>query len=182
MGVSEQPDFAPELEEKLAEQDITRQALEESKKKATDYYDQLLRLKAEFDNYRKRMEREKTEARAWGKQEVLLEMISLVDVFEQALAQAHSAKDLKQVVQGVDMLHKSFANFLKTEGVESIEVVGKPYDPHLAEVMEQQEVEGNQVGQVLGELQKGYTFQGRVLRPSRVRVGVAKKTETESKK
>ena len=178
--MSDQPDISPELEEKLSEQEILRQALEEARKKAQTYYDQLLRLKAEFENYRKRMEREKAEARAWGKQEVLLELINLVDVFEQALAQAHGAKDLKQVVHGVEMLHKSFTGFLKAEGLELLDVIGKPLDPHLAEAVEQTEVEDGQVGQVLAELQKGYTFQGRVLRPSRVRVGVAKKTETNS--
>ena len=92
----------PELEEKLSELEILRQALEESKAKAAEYYDQLLRLKAEFDNFRKRVDREKSESRAWGKQEVLLQLVSLVDVFEQALAQAHKAKDLKHVVAGVE--------------------------------------------------------------------------------
>ena len=163
--MSEQPEIIPPPD----------QALEESKKKASENYDQLLRLRAEFENFRKRVDREKAEARAWGKQEVLLQLISLLDVFQQAMAQAHSAKDLKHVVQGVDMLHKSFSQFLKAEGLEPIETVGKPFDPQWAEAMEQQEVEADQVGQVLAEIQKGYTFQGRVLRPSRVRVGVAKK-------
>jgi molecular chaperone GrpE len=173
--VGEKPELTPELEEKLSELEILRQAVDEFKKKAAELYDQLLRSKAEFDNYRKRMDKEKSEARAWGKQEVLVQLIALVDVFEQAMAQAHRAKELKQVVQGVDMLHKSFAAFLKTEGLEPIEIIGKPFDPHLAEALEQQEVDEDQVGLVLGELQKGYLFQGRVLRPSRVRVGVARK-------
>jgi molecular chaperone GrpE len=166
----------PELEEKLSELEILRQAVEESQKKAADYYDQLLRLKAEFDNFRKRMEKEKQEARQWGKQEVLMPLISLVDVFEQALAQAKSAKDLNHVVEGLEILHKNFAGFLKREGIEPIHTVGKTFDPHVAEAVEQQEVnEGETAGQVLGEIQKGYSYQGRVLRPSQVRVSVAKK-------
>ena len=82
---------------KISELDILQQSkVEEQKAKSADYYDQLLRLKAEFDNYRKRVEKEKVEARAWGKQDVLMPLLSLVDVFEQALAQAQSgAKDLK---------------------------------------------------------------------------------------
>src|SRR4051812_37963089 len=106
--MDERPEISPELEEKLSELEVLRQSLEESKQKAAEYYDQLLRLKAEFDNYRKRVEKEKAENRTWGKEEVLLPLIGLVDVFEQALAQAHKAKDLTQVVQGVDMLHKNF--------------------------------------------------------------------------
>ena len=173
--MSEPPKVSPEPKEPVADREKPSPGADTSANKAAEYYDQLLRLKAEFENFRKRADREKAEARAWGKQEVLLQMISLVDVFEQALNQAHHAKDLKQVVQGVEMLHKSFAGFLKEEGLEPIETVGKPFDPHLAEAFEQQEVEDSQVGQVLAELQKGYAFQGRVLRPSRVRVGVAKK-------
>ena len=168
------PAISPELDEKLSELSILQQAVEDCKKKSADYYDQLLRLRAEFDNYRKRVEKEKSEARQWGKQEVLTPVLGLVDVFEQALAQAQQAKDLKQVVQGLEFLHKNFASFLKTEGLQPLDVVGKPLDPHTAEVVEQVEAPEDQAGRVLSEVQKGYTFHGRVLRPSRVRVGVAK--------
>lgn len=149
--------------------------------KAADYYDQLLRLKAEFDNYRKRVEKEKQEARVWGKQDVIMPLLSLVDIFEQALAQAQNAKDVKQVSVGLEFLHKNFSSFLKSEGLSPIEVVGKAYDPHVAEAVEQVAAEGDQVGQVLSEIQKGYMFQNRVIRPARVRVGVAKESEEASK-
>ncbi len=161
-------------DEKLSELAILQQSLEDQKAKAADYYDQLLRLKAEFDNYRKRVEKEKTEARLWGKQDVIMPLLSLVDVFEQAMAQAEKAKDAKQVAVGLEFLHKNFSSFLKSEGLSPIDVVGKPFDPHKAEAVEQVEVEGDQVGHVLSEIQKGYSFQGRVIRPARVRVGVAK--------
>src|SRR5258708_17303301 len=178
--MSDPSKISPELEEKLSELEILRQAVEEAKAKSAEYYDQLLRLRAEFENFRKRAEREKSEARVWGKQEVLLQLVSLVDVFEQAMVQVHQAKDLKQVVQGVEMLHKNFTQFLKAEGLEPIDLVGKPFDPELAEALAQQEVDDESlVGIVLDEIQKGYRFQGRVLRPSRVRVRVAKKTEAE---
>src|SRR6202142_111943 len=133
-------EISPELEEKLAEQAILQQALEEAKKKTADYYDQLLRLKAEFENYRKRVEKEKSEARTWGKQDGIMPLLSLVDVFEQALAQAEMAKDVKQVAVGLSFLHKNFSSFLKSEGLEPLEVVGKPYNPNVAEAVEQVEV------------------------------------------
>jgi molecular chaperone GrpE len=166
-------------DEKLSELSILQQSLDEQKVKAADYYDQLLRLRAEFDNYRKRVEKEKTEARAWGKQDVIMPLLSVVDVFEQAMAQAEKAKDAKQVAVGLEFLHKNFSNFLKSEGLAPIETVGKPFDPHQAEAVEQVEVDDGQVGQVLSELQKGYLFQGRVIRPARVRVGVAKQLASE---
>jgi molecular chaperone GrpE len=164
----------PELEEKLSELTILQQALVESKLKAADYYDQLLRLKAEFENFRKRTEKEKADARGWGKQDVMMPLLSLVDVFEQALAQTQNAKDVKQVTTGLEFLHKNFSNFLKTEGLSALDVIGKPFDHNQAEAVEQVEVENGKVGQVLSEIQKGYSFQGRVIRPARVRVGVAK--------
>ncbi len=167
--------MSDELDEKLSELAILQQSLEEQKAKAADFYDQLLRLKAEFDNYRKRVEKEKIDARSWGKQDVLMPLLSLVDIFEAALAQAQSAKDVKQVSVGLEFLHKNFSSFLKSEGLSPLDVIGKTFDPHLAEAVEQVEVEDEtQVGQVLSEIQKGYSFQGRVIRPARVRVGVAK--------
>jgi molecular chaperone GrpE len=166
--------MSDELDEKLSELSILQQSLEEQKAKAAEYYDQLLRLRAEFDNYRKRVEKEKIEARQWGKQDVLTPLLGLVDIFEQALAQAENAKDVKQVAVGLEFLHKNFSGFLKSEGLTPLEVVGKTLDPHLAEVVEQVEVEDAQVGQVLSEIQRGYSFHGRVLRPARVRVGVEK--------
>jgi molecular chaperone GrpE len=167
-------EVTPALEEKLAEQSILQEAVQDAKKKTAEYYDQLLRLRAEFDNYRKRMEKEKAEARVWGKQEVLTPLLSLVDVFEQAMAQVQCAKDIKQVTVGLEFLHKNFSSFLKSEGLSFVDVVGKTFDPHLAEAVEQTEVDNGQVGQVLAEIQKGYSLNGRVIRPARVKVGVAK--------
>jgi len=166
--------MSDELDEKLSELAILQQSLEDQKAKAADYYDQLLRLKAEFDNYRKRVEKEKVEARLWGKQDVIMPLLGLVDVFEQAMAQAENAKDVKQMAVGLEFLHKNFFTFLKSEGLTPIELVGKAFDPHLAEAVEQMEVDDGQVGQVLSEIQRGYSFNGRVIRPARVRVGVAK--------
>jgi molecular chaperone GrpE len=167
-------EVSAEENEITAELALLRQAAEESQKKSADYYDQLLRLRAEFDNYRKRVEKEKVEARQWGKQDVIIPLLSLVDVFEQAMAQAKNAKDVKQVSVGLEFLHKNFSSFLKSEGLTPIDLVGKAFDPHLAEAVEQVEVEEDQVGQVLGEIQRGYSLNGRIIRPARVRVGVAK--------
>src|SRR5882724_2150066 len=150
---------------------MSDEEVKEEKAEAPDYYDQLLRLKAEFDNYRKRVEKEKAEARLWGKQDVIMPLLSLVDVFEQAMAQVESAKDVKQVAVGLEFLHKNFSSFLKSEGLAPLDVVGKAFDPHLAEAVEQVEMENGQVGVVLAEIQRGYMFQGRVIRPARVRVG-----------
>jgi len=174
--------MSDELDVKLSELSILQQSLEEQKAQAADYYDQLLRLKAEFDNYRRRVEKEKLDARTWGKQDVIMPLLSLVDVFEQAMAQVENAKDVKQVAVGLEFLHKNFSGFLKSEGLAPVEVIGKPFDPHLAEAVEQEEVDNGRVGQVLAEIQRGYSFQGQVIRPARVRVGVAKQPVPQKEK
>lgn len=155
---------------KTSELEILRQSLEEAKLKAGDYYDQLLRLKAEFDNYRKRMEREKADARRWGKEEIVLRLVSLMDVMEQAELAAHRAPDIKAVIFGLDMLYGEFKRLLKDEGLEEVTAVaGEPYDHNLQEAVETVESEGAD-GRILSVLQKGYRFQGTLFRPARVKI------------
>ncbi len=177
----QQPTVPPEVDEKISELAILQQSLVDAQKKSAEYYDQLLRLKAEFENYRKRVEREKSDARQWGKQDVLMTVISFVDVFEQAMLQARSAKDMSHVIQGLEFLQKNFHSFLKAEGIQTMETIGKPLNPMEAEAVDQELVDEAQVGQVLGEIQKGYKFGDRVLRAARVRVGVAKTAPEENK-
>ena len=135
-----------------------------------DYYDQLLRLKAEFDNYRKRAEREKADARRWGKEEIVLRLVSLMDVMEQAERAAHQAPDIKSIVFGLDMLYGEFKRLLKDEGLEEVAAaVGEPYDHNLQEAVETVESDGTE-GRIVSVLQKGYRFQGALFRPARVKI------------
>ena len=152
------------------ELETVRQSLEEANRKAEDYYDQLLRLKAEFDNYRKRMEREKSDARRWGKEEIVLRLVSLMDVMEQAELAAHRAPDIKAVIFGLDMLYGEFKRLLKEEGLEEVPALeGEPYDHNLQEAVETVESDGAE-GRILNVLQKGYRFQGALFRPARVKI------------
>lgn len=164
------------VELKTSELEILRQSLDEAKRKSDDYYDQLLRLKAEFENFRKRSEREKAEARRWGKEEIVLRLVSLMDVMEQAERAAHQAPDLKAVVFGLDMLYGEFKRLLKEEGLEEVPTaVGDVYNHAVQEAVETVD-DGGPDGQVRAVLQKGYLFQGLLFRPARVKI--SKKTET----
>src|SRR5262245_43323816 len=107
-------------EQKTSELAILKESLDQARAKAAEYYDQLLRLKAEFENFRKRAEKEKADARRWGKEEVVLRLVSLMDVMEQAEAAAHKTTDMKSVVAGLDMLYKEFKRLLKDEGLEEV--------------------------------------------------------------
>ena len=166
-------------DEKMSELEILQQSLEEKKKQTDEYYDQLLRLKAEFDNYRKRTEREKQNHLAWGKEEILLKQVGLMDVLEQACASARTSNNLESIQKGLDLITLEFSRMLSSEGVVETESAGQKFDPCVHEAVEH--VESDQPeGTIVEVLQKGYMMNGRVIRPARVKV--AKKTEQKEDK
>jgi molecular chaperone GrpE len=156
-------------EDKMAQLDILRQSLDDCRAKAAEQLDQLLRLKAEFDNFRKRSEREKADVRRWGKEEVLIRLIGVMDVMEQAEAAAHDSADLKSVTAGLDMLYKEFKRLLKEEGVEEIPAADQKFDPGRHEAVEIVEDDGEE-NRVLAVLKRGYSLDSAVIRPALVRV------------
>jgi molecular chaperone GrpE len=155
-------------EEKVSELSILKQSVDDARAQAAAYYDQLLRLKAEFENFRKRAEKEKQDHRRWGKEEVVIQLVDLMDVMEQAQTAAHRASEVKSIVQGLDMLHAKFRRFLEDEGLTEIAAEDR-FDPRIHEAVEMVPEPGEE-GRILGVLQKGYQFQGNMLRPARVRV------------
>lgn len=165
-------------DEKVSELAILKQSLEEKQKQAEDYYDQLVRLKAEFENFRKRSEREKQNHLMWGKEDVLLKQIGLLDVLEQAGRSAQTSNNIESIRTGIELITQEFAKMLSSEGVTVIESAGKKFDPSLHEAVEQ--VASDQPdGTILEALQKGYMLNGRVIRAARVKV--AKHTEPANK-
>ncbi|MFH1379533.1 MAG: nucleotide exchange factor GrpE [bacterium] len=169
-------------EEKIAEQQIYKETLEEKNKEIASYHDQLLRLKADFENYRKRSEREKSEYLAWGKQDILMNLMTLKDVLEQAHTQAASTDNIESVVQGLELLYKEFEKFLKAEGLQVIETLGQVFDPHFHEAIGYIESESGTDGEIIEELQKGYSFKNRIIRPAKVKVTKLKRKKCESEK
>ncbi|MDI6641493.1 MAG: nucleotide exchange factor GrpE [Elusimicrobiota bacterium] len=131
---------------------------------------QLLRLTAEFDNYRKRVIKEKQEIFTEGKITVLAQLLSFVDVFDKALEMIAISKDIKGVCSGVELLKKEFDCFLDKEGVKAIECIGKKFDPALHEAVEvkEDEISDAEDGIIIKEIQKGYSFNGNVIRPAKV--------------
>lgn len=167
-------------EESMTEKSFANQQTEfiDYKKKADEYWDQLLRLQAEFSNYRKRSEKEKIDAIVYGKEMIFERMISLLDIMEQALKHSQTATDLNMMKQGFKMVVDEFLKFLKSEGIEPIQVVGENFDPHFHEALEQIEIEDEKNNnKVIDEIQKGYFFNGRLFRAAKVRVGKNKKED-----
>ncbi|MDM7925308.1 MAG: nucleotide exchange factor GrpE [bacterium] len=133
------------------------------------YLDQLRRLKAEFDNYRKRVEKEKSEFFGMAKGRVITGLLPVLDDLERMAMFAKSAEG--DFASGVELIFQKMKAALSSEGLSEIKSVGQPFDPEFHEAIETVACVPEQDGMVVEELQRGYTLQGRLLRPSRVRVG-----------
>jgi molecular chaperone GrpE len=144
-----------ELERALAERDELK--------------DLLLRTRAEFDNYRKRTQRERLEREADAAAGVLTELLPLVDDLERALeADAGSRPEPLRV--GVELIHRQLLEMLRKRGVVPIVSVGADFDPHVHQAVEHMASAGHRDGEVIDELRRGYLIGGRLLRPAMVRV------------
>jgi molecular chaperone GrpE len=131
----------------------------------------LLRRQADFDNYRKRIERERFEDAKRATARVVEGLIPVIDGFEQALA-AHREAEYENYRKGFELIYKQLLDHLTKLGVERIDPVGKPFDPHLHQAVDRAETKDHDDGTILQVFQPGYVFHGRVLRPAMVRVAV----------
>lgn len=155
-------DASVENEESL---DKTAQELAETK-------DRLLRLHAEFDNYRKRTQREKEDWYKYAAADLMEKLLPVLDNFDRALGSMQSqGEEYQSIVSGVEMIFRQLTDILQKEGLEPIEALGQDFDPNVHEAMQQVPVgEGQHDGQVAAELRRGYRFKDRVIRPSLVQV------------
>jgi molecular chaperone GrpE len=143
-------------------------------KLATDLEDlrqTLLRRQADFDNYKKRIERERTEDNKRATARVIEGLIPVIDGFEHALA-AHREAEYENYRRGFELIYKQLLENVTKLGAERVDPVGRPFDPHLHQAMDRTETTEQEDGTVLQVFQPGYIFHGRVLRPAMVRVAV----------
>ena len=131
----------------------------------------LLRRQADFDNYRKRIEKERTEDSKRATARVIEGLIPVIDGFEHALA-SHREAEYENYRKGFELIYKQLLDNVTRLGVERVEPLGKPFDPHLHQAMDRTETKEHEDGTILQVFQPGYTFHGRVLRPAMVRVAV----------
>jgi len=134
-----------------------------------DLQGRLLYLRAEFDNFRRRAETQRSEFFQFAAMELLREMLPVVDDFERALKTETTDREY---AKGVELIRQRLAESLKKMGLETIETAGRPFDPNLHQAVERVETEEAEDQSILGEYQKGYRFKGRLLRPAMVRVAV----------
>jgi molecular chaperone GrpE len=131
----------------------------------------LLRRQADFDNYRKRIEKERTEDAKRHTARVVESLIPIVDGFEHALA-AHREAEYENYRRGFELIYKQLLDNLAKLGVERVDPLGQAFDPHLHQAMDRTETREHADGEILQVFQPGYVFHGRMLRPAMVRVAV----------
>lgn len=134
-------------------------------------YDKLLRRQAEFENYRKRVERERSELYQHGRDDVLLQFLPVVDNFERALSSLETSEgDAEALRHGVELIHKQFKDALSKFGLEAVEAVGQTFDPHVHEAVTTEATDKHKENTVIQEFQRGYRIGDRLLRPAKVKV------------
>ena len=147
-------------------------ALADVQRERDDYQDRWLRKSAEFDNYRKRVERERREQADQSVQEILLELLSVVDDFDRALT-VDAGEGGGAYRKGVELIHGKLHDLLRRYGVTPIQALGADFDPNLHQAVIQEVSPEHREGEVIGELQKGYMIKDRLLRPAMVKVAKA---------
>jgi molecular chaperone GrpE len=142
-------------------------------KEAADLKDKLLRKQADFENFRKRMLREREDAARYANASLLGDLIGLIDDFERAIRSAEESRDFGTFLQGISMIEKQFVEMLETRwGLKRFVSVGEAFDPNRHEAVLRVEGPAGSKPTVVEDYQKGYYLHERVLRPARVKVMV----------
>ncbi|WP_321429110.1 nucleotide exchange factor GrpE [uncultured Methanolobus sp.] len=161
----------PEKCEDLDSEPVNEDEVEVSSAEETsELRDKLLRLTAEFDNFRKRSIREKEEYRKFAVEQVIMELLEVYDNFERAIESAKQTDDVESVITGVEMVFKQFTGILEKEGLERIECQGKEFDPYLHEAMMHVEHPDHDENTVMDVCRPGYCLHTKVIRPAMVTV------------
>lgn len=142
---------------------------EQLAREKADLQDRLLRLQAEFDNFRKRTEKDRSEFVQYAGMEIVRELLPVLDDFERAIKADSSSKDY---AKGIEMIYTRLAGILAKLGLEPIDTTGATFDPHVHQAVEKVPTEMAEDHTVLGDHQRGYKFKGKLLRPSMVKVAV----------
>ena len=157
---------AAALENQLAALTAERDQLAAEK---AEMQDRLLRARAEFDNFRKRTERERSDYVQFAAMEMVRDILPVLDDFERAL-KAETAD--REYAKGVELIYQRMFDALKKMGLEPIDTAGQLFDPNLHQAIERVPSKDAEDQSILGEFQRGYNFKGRLLRPAMVRVAV----------
>jgi molecular chaperone GrpE len=159
-------DDSAEEEKKLSPMEELQEQLKKKDVELVEQKSDFLREKADLENFRKRLVKEKADAVQFANERLLKELVEIDDNMNRALNTPNTS--LESLKEGVEMIQKQFATFLKNQKVEPVEAMGKTFDPSLHEVMTQLESEEHEENTVMQEYSTGYTLNGRILRSAKV--------------
>ncbi len=168
----EEEPSAPETEV-----DLLKERLTKSEEQVKELEDRLLRLAAEFDNYRKRTNKEFSYLVKNANEKLILQLLDTLDNFQRALDSAKTSNDYENFHKGVELIYTHMKDILTKEGLKEIEALGKPFDPNFHEAVTQAESDKYKEGIVMEEISKGYLLNDRLLRASKVVVSKGKSKE-----
>jgi molecular chaperone GrpE len=175
---------APEAEKKIEVQeeetvDTLRRKLEEKEKESKENHDRMLRVAADFDNYRKRMAREKDELIKFSNEDVIKAILPFIDNLERAVDHSEKTQNVESLVEGVKLTIQQLLQALGKFGLSPIESQGRPFDPAFHEAMMVVTTDQHPPNHVVEELRKGYLLHDRLIRPATVSVSKPLEKETQ---
>jgi molecular chaperone GrpE len=156
--------------EKFKEIEELKRKLEEKENEVKEHYERLLRVAADFDNYKKRAAREKEEWTKFANEDLIKGILPFIDNLERAVNHSEKTKDFQSLVEGIKLTVQQLLNTLNKFGVSPIESLGKPFNPAVHQAMLLVETDQHEPNQVVEEFQKGYLLNERLLRPATVSV------------
>jgi molecular chaperone GrpE len=162
--------------EEIEDIETLRQALAEEKEKAERYFANWQRSQADLANYKQRSEQERRESIEFANSALVSSLLPIIDDMERAFAMVPDEIGASSWTEGVRLIYNKLKSTLETQGLTDIEAEGQPFDPHLHEAVMQQE---GRDGMVIQEIQKGYKFREKVIRPSLVVVGTGRRRRRE---
>jgi molecular chaperone GrpE len=154
----------------------------ETKAELARVKDALLRMAADFDNFRKRSRRELEDARRGGREDLLRALLPVFDNLERAMQSAQRSSDVKAMTEGLAMVQRQFVDALGREGIARVATVGKAFDPGVHEAIQQVETADHPAGTIIAEVQPGYTQGERLLRAAMVVVARPKPTDADGER
>ena len=146
------------------------QQLADSKKQAAEYKDNWLRAAADLQNYRKRVERERSDLADWANEQIIRQLLEVMDGFDAAFNAVPEKYQKEGWVEGVKLVEQKLRTVLENWKVKPMVALGKTFDPNFHEAIWQEVSPGDEKGKIIGEFQRGYILGERVLRPARVKI------------
>ncbi len=167
----DEQNVATEEERELGEKELLEQRIQELEAQNAELQSEILRKQADFENFRKRMFRERKEAVEYANSKLLLDLVEVIDNFERAIRSSEDSQDFQSFHQGIELIEKQFTSMLENKwGLKRFDSVGEEFDPEKHEAISVEERDDVDTETVVEDYQKGYLLHDRVLRHAKVRV------------